>query len=333
MEKSRSQTMDNEIGVGIIGTGNHGSRYANHIVADFAGRFRLSAISRRSAAAQEQADLWRTTLFRDFRELISCREVDAVISAVTPNLNPEIARLCAEHGKPLLIEKPLATDAAAARSIVELFRRAAVPLTVAQTLRYNSVIRGLKHHLPAMGRLFSLAATHRLEPSTMPWLEQPEIAGGGVIFHTAVHLFDALRYITGEEIVKIRASARQVYNPRLEDMLVAEVVLGNGCPGLIDTSKVSPARAGRYEFVCERGQLQGDQIHGILQRIDGPSIVPLPVTPPAPTILPLLEEWHDFLTGRGGNPIPGEEGLAAVRICQACRQSVESGGWVAVPDL
>lgn len=325
--------MDDGIGVGIIGTGKHGSRYANHIVADFAGRFRLSAISRRSPAAQEQAELWRTTLFNDFRALISCREVDAVISAVTPNLNPEIARLCAEHGKPLLIEKPLATDLAAARSMVEHFRRAAVPLSVAQTLRYNSVIRGLKDQLPAMGRLLSLAATHRLEPSTMSWLEQPEIAGGGVIFHTAVHLFDALRYITGEEIVQIRASVRQIHNPRLEDVLVAEIVLGNGCLGIIDTSKVSPARAGRYEFVCEQGQLQGDQIHGILQRIEGPRIVPLPVTPPAPTILPLLGDWHDFLTGRGVNPIPGEEGLAAVRICHACRRSVESGGWIAVPDL
>ena len=148
----------------------------------------------------------------------------------------------------------------------------AVPLTVAQTLRYNGVIKGLKKHLPAMGKVFSLAATHRLEPSDLPWLEQPEIAGGGVIFHTAVHLFDALRFITGEEIVKIRATARHVYNQGLKDLLVAEVVLGNGSLGILDASKVSPARAGRYEFVGEQGQLQGDQIHGILQKIEGARI-------------------------------------------------------------
>lgn len=325
--------MHDRIGVGIIGTGKHGSRYAGHIVADFGSRFCLTAISRRSPAAQEQADLWQTSLYSDWRDLIASRRVDAVICAVTPNLNPEIAWFCAEHGKPLLIEKPLATDVLSARKIVEKFAQMSVPLTVAQTLRYNGVIKGLKKQLPAMGKVFSLSATHRLEPSDLSWLEQPEIAGGGVIFHTAVHLFDALRFITGEEIVKIRAAARHIYNQGLEDLLVAEIVLSNGSLGMLDTSKVSPARAGRYEFVCEHGQLQGDQIHGILQKIEESRISPLPVTPPAPTLLPLLEEWHGFLTGKRSNPIPGEEGLAAIKICHACRQSVESGDWVDVLDL
>ncbi len=67
-----------------------------------------------------------------------------------------------------------------------------------------------------MGRLLSVSASQRLEPSTS-WLEEPEIAGGGIIFHTAVHLFDALRFITGDEIATIRAVARNIYNPRLED--------------------------------------------------------------------------------------------------------------------
>ncbi|MFN2359369.1 MAG: Gfo/Idh/MocA family protein, partial [Desulfotignum sp.] len=107
-------------------------------------------------------------------------------------------RLCAERKKPLLIEKPLTTDYYAAQELVDQFERKSLPLTVAQTLRYNNVILSLRDNLLSMGRLFSLCATNRLEPSTMSWLVQPEIAGGGVIFHTAVHLFDALRFITGQ---------------------------------------------------------------------------------------------------------------------------------------
>lgn len=322
--------MGDPIGVGIIGTGKHGSRYAHHLVTDLPDRLRLTAISRRSPEAKDQADRWRTTLHRDWRDLVASKQVEAVISAVTPDLNPAIARACAESGKPLLMEKPLATDVASAQEIVATGRQAGVPLTVAQTLRYNSVIRGLQSQLPGMGRLFSLTASHRLEPSSLPWLEQPEIAGGGVILHTAVHIFDALRFVTGAEVVKIRASARRVFNPRLEDLLVAELELSNGCLGLIDSGKVSPARAGRYEFVCEQGQLQGDQVHGILEKIIGARMTSLPVAPPTPTILPLLQDWHAFLTRGRNNPIPGEEGLAAVKICHACRLSVVSGGWVNV---
>ncbi len=325
--------MADRIGVGIIGTGNHGSRYARHIINDLGSRFHLAAISRRSAVGTDQALAWDTRHYGDWRELVRADAVEAVISAVTPNLNGEIGRLCAALGKPLLLEKPLTTDFSAGEKLVALFDRAGVPLTVAQTLRYNSVIGGLRRNLPPLGRLFSLFACQRLEPSTMGWLEQPEIAGGGVIFHTAVHLFDALRYITGAEIIKIRATAGKVYNRHLEDIVTAEVVLGNGCLGVIDASKVSPARTGRYEFVGENGQLHGDQVHGILEKIEGAKITTLPVTPPGPTILPLLQDWYALLAGAGDNPIPGAEGLAAIKVCHACRKAVETGRWVAIGEV
>jgi predicted dehydrogenase len=85
--------MGGSIGVGIIGTGKHGSRYARHIVEDFGSHFHLAAISRRSAAGQDQALAWDTTLYGDWRDLVRASEVEAVISAVTPNLNGEIGEL------------------------------------------------------------------------------------------------------------------------------------------------------------------------------------------------------------------------------------------------
>ena len=320
--------MHNKIAVGIIGSGKHGSRYAHHLVADLGDHFHLTAISRRSPVGRQQAEAWKTAFHADWHDLVRSPQVDAVISVVPPHLNVDIARLCAEMRKPLLMEKPLATDYPAAKKLVELFDRAQVPLTVAQTLRYNTVIRGLKENLADFGRLFSLSACQRLERSTLPWLEQPEIAGGGVIFHIAVHLFDALRFITGEEIIKIRAAAHKVFNAHLEDVVVAEIVLGNGCLGVIDAGKVSPARTGRYEFVCEKGQLHGDQIHGTLEKIEGARRETLPVQTPGPSLLPLLRDWHAYLSGRAKNPIPGSEGLAAVKICHAARQSLDSGMWV-----
>ena len=322
-----------KLNVGIIGTGKHGSRYARHIVNDLGHCFHLAAISRRSAAAKEQAAAWNTRLFCDWRELVSSSLVDAVICVTTPNLNLEIACFCAEQKKPLLLEKPLTTDFSTAKEIVALFDRVSLPLTIGQTLRYNSVILALRDNLSTMGRLFSLCASQRLEPSTLSWLEQPEIAGAGVIFHTAVHLFDALRFITGQEVVKIRATARNIYNPWLEDLVTAEVLMADGAIGLIDASKISPFRACRYEFVCEKGQLHGDQIHGLLQKIAGTDISNLPVQPPGPTLLPLLDDWGAYLQGNGENPIPGTEGLAAVKICHACRQAVVTNQWVDIEDL
>lgn len=325
--------MHDPITVGIIGTGRHGSRYANHILNDLGGCFRLLAISRRSDTAVDQAEAWQARLYRDWRDLVCAGEVDAVISVTTPNLNAEIGELCARQKKPLLMEKPLATDYYQAERIVDIFAENSVPLTVAQTLRYNSVILGLKDALPQMGKLFSVSASQRLEPSTLSWLEEPKIAGGGIIFHTAVHLFDALRFITGDEVAKIRAVARNIFNPRLEDLFIAELVFKSGALGVIDASKASMSRAGGYQFVCEKGQLHGDQIHGGLQKVTGGDATRLEVENPGATLLPLLQDWYSFLTGKGENPIHGREGLAAVKICHACRQAAATDRWVAIEDL
>lgn len=325
--------MKKQVRVGIIGVGKHGSRYARHLVNDLPDLFRLTGISRRGNAGKEQAAEWKCSYFQDWRELVVSDSVDAVISVTTPNLNPAIAALCAESGKPLLIEKPLATDYHTGKGMVELCAGKDVPLTVAQTLRYNNVICGLRTELPAFGKLFSFSACQRLEPSTLSWLENPDIAGSGVIFHTAVHMFDAIRFITGREVRRLRATAQMVLNPRLEDLLVAEILLDDNAPGILDASKVSPARAGRYEFVCEGGILQGDQIYSTLQAIRGAEVRDLKLAPPQPAILPLLKDWHLFLIGKGDNPIPAEEGLAAVKICHACRLAVSTGLWVDLADL
>jgi predicted dehydrogenase len=325
--------MNEIIRVGIIGTGKHGSRYAGHIVNDLKECFQLAAISRRSPVARKQAAAWQAAWYSDWRELVASNNVDAVIAVTTPDLNVEIARFCVAQKKPLLIEKPLTTDYFLAQEIVSLFSDNALKLTVAQTLRYNSVILALRQNFKQMGRLFSLSASHRLEPSTLSWLEEPAVAGGGVIFHTAVHLFDALRFILTDEVVRIRAVSQNVFNPQLEDLMVAELVFASGALGIVDTSKVSPSRAGKYEFVCENGQLQGDQIHGYVQKIVASKVTEIPVSPPGPALLPLLADWYTYLAGKGDNPIPAEEGLAAVKICHACRESASSGQWVDLGDF
>jgi len=311
--------------IGIIGTGTHGARYARHILKDSPG-LELVAISRRSDQGARQAREWNCRHHLDWLALVEDSEVDAVIAAVTPDLHVDIAEACAAAGKPLLLEKPLAIDAAAGERVLVASRR--VPITVAQTLRYNPVILALRRELPRAGELFSFTADQRLEPSTHAWLEDPAVAGGGVILHTAVHLFDALRFITGREITAIRGSAFQRHNPNLEDLFLAELRLSGDLPGSVDLSKVGPARSGRYAFTGSEGQLSGDQIHGTLDWIRGARAEPLERFDALPTLPLLLADWLAFLRGERDNPIPVEEGLAALRVCDAARRSSLADAWV-----
>ncbi len=317
--------------IGIIGTGKHGTRYANHIINDVAG-LELSAISRRSPAGRDQAAKWGVRYHAQWQDLIGDPQVDAVISVTPPSLNVDIARQCVAAGKPLLMEKPLAVNQAAGAEIVDLFQTAGVPLTVAQTLRYNTVIQALRGSLTKVGALYAFSACHRLEPSSLSWLEDPKAAGAGVILHTAVHMFDALRFITGREVVRVRASKFQVHNSRLEDLFTAQVEMEGGVIGTVDASKIGRARTGRYEFIGEKGELHGEQIHGWMAFTEKTAIEQIPHEPLVGTLVPLLRDWLLFLSGQGENPISGQDGLAALAICDACLRSASQGGWVAVAE-
>lgn len=319
--------MSARLKVGILGAGLHGSRYAQHILADLED-IELVAISRRSKEGAAQARGWSCRYHADWRALVADANVEAVIAAATPDLNADIAERCASEGKPLLLEKPLAVDADAGERVLAASRH--IPITVAQTLRYNSVILAMKRELPRAGQLYSFTAEQRLEPSTHSWLTNLAIAGGGVILHTAVHLFDAIRFITGREITAIRASAFKIHNPNLEDLMLAEMRLSEDIPGSVDVSKVGPARSGRYVFTGSEGQLSGDQIHGNLDWVHGARFETVEHFEALPTIPLLLTDWTAFLRGERENPIPAEEGFAALRICEAARHSALDREWVSL---
>ena len=140
--------------IGIIGTGRHGVRYANHVINDIDG-LELCAVSRRSEYGKELASNWNARYYKEWPDLVADRDVEAVIAATPPHINLAIAERCASEGKPLLIEKPLAMNKQDAEQIVNLFEQRNLPLTVGQTLRYNSTIKALQKHFNRIGNFYS----------------------------------------------------------------------------------------------------------------------------------------------------------------------------------
>ena len=316
-------------GVGIIGTGRHGSRYAQHIINDIEG-LELRAIARRSEEGEEQAASWGAVWHQDWHDLIADPSVEAVISVVPPYLNHVIAEACAQVRKPLLMEKPLAMNSGKAAEIVAVMKAGHVPLTVGQTLRYNPVIRGLKTRIAEMGRLYSCTANQRLEPSPLAWHDDWETAGAGVMIHTAVHVFDALHFITGLKVKRVMAATFRCHSRNLEDLVTVLFKMEGGVAGTVDVSKVGHARSGRYEFICQQGQLHGEQIHLSMDTVSAGTLQRVERFFPENTILPFLQDWEGFLDGRNPNPVSGEDGLYAVKVCDACLQSAGEERWVEV---
>jgi hypothetical protein len=103
-----------------------------------------------------------------------------------------------------------------------------------------------------------------------------------------------------------------------------------GVAGVVDVSKLSRSRSGRYEFICAESQLHGDQIHGYIDKIEDTCEKRISTFGQTPSIFGLLKDWQSFLDGRGPNPVPPGDALYAIMVCEASVLSSANECWVTV---
>jgi predicted dehydrogenase len=316
--------------MGLIGLGRHGARYAKHLLEGVPG-CRLAAVSRQDARAGEQfAKEHGVPFYADWRDLLRRPDVQAVLIVTPPSLNREICLAAADAGKALLIEKPLACSTAEAGEMVAAARAAGVPLMTAQTLRFTPVLRRLRERLDAIGSVEFFALCMRAERPPHAWLDQKDKAGGGVVLEIGIHLFDLLRYLTGREVVEVRAETARRHTKQVEDLAQLRFTLASGAACFVELSRVSGGRLCRAEAVGQKGQLMADVGTSTLTRIEGWKVVEVEAVPDRPTIEIVLETFARSLKDKSPMPVSGEDGLRAVAMAEAAYRSAALGKPVAV---
>ncbi|MDE3226835.1 MAG: Gfo/Idh/MocA family oxidoreductase [Nitrospirota bacterium] len=313
------------IGMGLIGLGRHGARYAKHLLDGVSG-CRLVAVSRQNAAAGEQFAKDHGLAFSaDWRDLLRRSDVQAVLVVTPPSLNREICLAAAKAGKALLIEKPLACSTAEAAEMVAAARAAGVPLMTAQTLRFTPVLRRLRERLDAIGPVECFSLCMRAERPPHAWLDQKDKAGGGVVLEIGIHLFDLLRYLTGREAVEVRAETARRHTTQVEDLAHLRFTLASGASCFVELSRVSGGRLCRAEAIGQKGQWLADVGTSTLTRIEGWKVAEVESVPDRPTIEPVLEAFARSLMDKTPMPVSGEDGLRAVAMAEAAYRSAALG--------
>src|SRR3989449_10047571 len=210
--------MSGRFGIGVVGLGRHGSRYARHLLEGVPG-CHLAAVSRRDVGAGRAFAEGPGLLFGpEWRELVGGKEVEAVVVVRPPGLNREICLAAVRAGKPLLIEKPLALTVADAQEMVRAAREAGIALMTAQTLRFTPVLARLRDRLAAVGPLEYLVLTMRAERPPHRWLGDPGQAGGGGLLEIGIHLLGLIRFLVGAEAVEVGADLARRHTGRVEDL-------------------------------------------------------------------------------------------------------------------
>ncbi|MGQ0667262.1 MAG: Gfo/Idh/MocA family protein [Nitrospiraceae bacterium] len=313
------------IGVGLIGVGRHGLRYARHILQDLP-EARLRAVCRQHperGLALPGAESVR--VYGEARSLIADPSVEVVIVVAPPIFSPDICRLAIAARKPLLVEKPLATTANDARAMVEAARQAAVPLMTGQTLRFDSAIREMKARRRLVGHSQRLVLTSHIEARGA----SPDHADGygrrGALLEIGVHLLDLVRFMTGEEVREVRCTMDPLPPASPEISASVHLTTQGGTVCALDIARVTEGRVGLVEWVGSQGWLQADWVHHRLRWRAGFDVKEWEL-PPSQTVLTALTAFLRAVEAGATMPVTGEDGCRAVEIAEACYRSAQAGG-------
>ena len=323
--------MAGPIGVGLVGLGLHGMRYARHLQDDLPGA-RLVAVCRRDAAAGGAwAQAHGIRFVPDYRDLVVDDEIDVVAVITPPDLNAPVALAALAAGKAVLVEKPIAVTLEDGRRLLQASRAAGCPVMVAQTLRYNAVVRALQKEAAGLGRLILLALNQRFEPSDRPWLDRP--GPGGILLNTGIHSFDLVRFLSGREITGVWCRTLTVATRRTPDAFVAALELDGGILATVDNCRATAARSGRIELVGERGQISGDHVLGSAARLVEREARRLEIGKEVPTVLAVLAAFLTCVRDGTPPPVPVEDGLKALEVVAACELSSRENRPVALREI
>jgi predicted dehydrogenase len=276
-----------------------------------------------------------------------CRHprVDYVDVCTFPDFRLEPVTLCAEAGKHVQVQKPIATDLATARQLIETARRAGILLGVVSQHRFDDASLFLSQAI-AGGRLGKLLQCD----AYVKWYRSPEYyarpikgswktEGGGALINQAIHQIDLLRWLAGpvaEVFGQWQLGAR--HRIESEDVVNAVVRYASGATGVIQASTAFwPGYPERMEFHGTKGTaaIAGDRL--TVWDVENDSGPPAPVAsqvasgasdPMAISLEPFERQFLDFADAiaHGRKPlVSGEEGYQALEIVDAIYRSCRSG--------
>lgn len=321
------------IGIGLIGVGRHGMRYARHLLDDVPGAALKAVCRRRPEEGFDLPGAGSITVYGEARAIIDDPSVEAVIAVTPPVISLDICRLAVQARKPVLIEKPLAVSADDARAMVTTAREAGVPIMTAQTLRFDATIQELHRRRHLIGRSERLLLTSHIETRHTAPGHAEGYGRRGALIEIGIHLLDAVRFLTGEDVRDVRCTMNQLPPATPETIVSAQLVTQGGTVCMLDIARLPGERVGLAEWIGSQGRLQANWPHRRLRwTSNSGEIREEKDYPPSQTVLATLTAFLQAIEEGTPMPITGVDGCRAVEIAEACYQSAQAGGAPVIVD-
>lgn len=158
--------------------------------------------------------------FHTYEEMLAEANLDIINICLPPALHMPAAEAAAQVGVHILMEKPITRTVEEADRMLAVCREAGVYLMTGFTHHFYPEMREAKRLIDsgAIGQpltvLDSMSITYSF---VLPWYRDREIAGGGVFMCNAVHGFDRVSWVLGQNVTALAALVQPTTGSQGED--------------------------------------------------------------------------------------------------------------------
>lgn len=262
--------MTHKCNIGLIGTGWIGSEHGRNILKNpSAELIAIADENEENAKKFMQKNNIEVTYYKDYNELLSKDNIDAVIICTPNNTHKELTIEAARAGKHIYCEKPMAVSLDDCKEIRESVLKLGVKYLIGYHRRFNPLYQYVKElqDNDQLGKGYYIESDYiHYVPPDLPifeWLGKENIAGS--IFHAGCgHNIDLMRFFLGE--VKEVFCFKDIFHPRkiqveTEDTAVAVLRFKNGAIGkcFLGFGAITPFSFD-FNYYCTKATVKNNKI-------------------------------------------------------------------------
>jgi myo-inositol 2-dehydrogenase/D-chiro-inositol 1-dehydrogenase len=317
--------------IGLVGTGRIGACHAETLGA-LEHVDSVVVTDADPARARQTADALGLEFAPDTEALLRAG-LDGVVIAAATAAHPELILRAVAAGLPVFCEKPVATDIDGTLLVIERIAGSAVPVQIGFQRRFDVGYAAARDAV----RAGELGWVHTLRATTMDPAPPPAeyiATSGGFFRDCSVHDFDAIRWVTGHEVVEVYAvganrGADFFRSAGDVDTAAALLTMDDGTIALVSGTRYNAAG---YDVRLEVLGSAGDLVAGLDERLPLRSAEPgisWPAGPAHPGFMARFRAAYEaelaafvaVAAGRIDSPCTVADALEAFYVAEACETS------------
>ena len=316
---------------GLLGAGRIGKVHAKAVTGDTQARL-VAVADAMPAAAQAIADQYGCEV-RTIEAICAAKDIDAVVICTPTDTHADLIEAFVKAGKAVFCEKPIDLSLARVKACLEVVRKHKGTLMVGFNRRFDPHFRAVRAEIDkgSIGDVEMVVITSR-DPGAPPveYIKR----SGGIFRDMTIHDFDMARFLLGEEIDEVVATAAVLVDPAIGkagDFDSVQVMLrtGSGRQAMISNSRrATYGYDQRIEVHGSKGMVAAENQRPVsIEVANGAGYTRPPLhdffmTRYTEAYAAEIASFIAAIGGKGKAEPTGEDGLIALALADAALKSV-----------